>query len=498
MKRKSIAIILGIAFMLTIFAGCGTVEGTTTPAMPRAEETVAQVVAYEEQAVVEEAPQKEIQVTTVAKEEKKETVKAEDPAPQLVAEYPIDSTFWRKRSGNMFFDNRAWVEYADGSNKYMALIDEKGTVLCSVPVNEKALYEYQNRIDFGNPRVGECEDGIFYFGYGCLTIIADRDGKILYKKGPEDFTDNEVIALLGAGDGKYLMFRSVKSFSENKDVVYLMDAQGNILSDEIENALDQEYYYLGEGILLSEDDNNLFNLNNNNYINTFGVSSFYGVSDFYDGYCLTYGGMVIPRDAFDSQESFENFKSSDHTFIKNYDYLKYHPGSYGEGLYYAYNADHRGYFDISGNLVVELNIPDAVEVRDAGPFKDGYAFIKFTGADGNWYVGLIDRNGNLQYEPYFLISASPCELETSNGYVMITDQVNTDHGAFYPNLVTPQGKMLSFGDDWSMLGKDTHLECFYFKINDGFIYFINAQYQDQTYFMSLDGKTKIEKVKAYK
>ena len=71
MKRKSIAIILGIAFILTIFAGCGTVEGTTTPAMPMAEETVAQVVTDEEQAVVEEAPQKEIQVTTVAKEEKK-------------------------------------------------------------------------------------------------------------------------------------------------------------------------------------------------------------------------------------------------------------------------------------------------------------------------------------------------------------------------------------------------------------------------------------------
>ena len=91
--------------------------------------------------------------------------------------------------------------------------------------------------------------------------------------------------------------------------------------------------------------------------------------------------------------------------------------SYGEGLIFGttyYHPNEVGYYDKDWNLVISLEQYKENDIS-GGSFSDGYAPIVMTGADGDWYASIIDKQGNLSYTPIRIDNANP--NDSANGYL---------------------------------------------------------------------------------
>ena len=380
----------------------------------------------------------------------------------------------------VFSEGYAWVR-TETSNQ-LAVVDTDGNIKFTLDNVSEGIKV--SNIDAANGITYDpVEATPFYDGASAVSpsreldaygyAIYDVNGKLLASS--EDGDDNTDLRLLGFHNGLYLIEKTNSGFDGNNNVVYWIDKNGNIKSDEIEVSM-----RLNRGALKFLDNGNVVNgaagiidglyidLYDNNIYSNMDVETIkrymvqiLGSEDviplcYYGGGGETYGyvGSVVGNLFYATE------------FASEYENLL---GELSSGTL-------NGWYDKDFNLVVSIpDYPEGVEVVELGQFKDGYAPVELRGADGKYYYTLVDKSGNQVYEPVggvenvaFLDGWS---YYSENGFIFFIGS-DTSGRTYY--LIDKSGKLYDISDDISAfdgtLYTDMDYESYVISIAEGFKY----------------------------
>lgn len=356
-----------------------------------------------------------------------------------------------------FSEGLAWVEYRDAdrrSGSYQAMKDAAQAALGG-PMdkllnglkyfNSEAPY-YGGIIDTDGhliwevPLTGtsgmfrECTD--FVDGIGCCRIQTDegvvwmavnKDGETILarEEGDDEFT------VLGVGGGYVLMAEYVADFNNNGwrfgainsagEIVLPFKVYNEILPEGANGDGLSDYYNTytpsttntkshGEGIfeLTLNDTRSLLNLNTQKVI--YSESALYGkllyfLSDFKDGsamvLCQEKEGSrsvcTIDTNGNISEGTTNDWINQNISRLEFYDGLAFYEKEYAETM--AALGAEGFYCDYYGNKVLDVPEYRGKRVYLGGNFQDGHAVVFVIGADQEWYLTAIDKDGQVLFEP---------------------------------------------------------------------------------------------------
>ena len=277
---------------------------------------------------------------------------------------------------------------------------------------------------------------------------------------------------LAEGEGTYLIAKTTSGFSENNTVVYCIDKNGNIKSDEIDipgSIYGRKWNYIG----------------NNNFA--------FGMCGIIDGKYIDFSDndMYNNTDAETIKDYMVQFFGSEGVIPlcgggETYSYAT----GVVSGLFYANdfapeydellrNLDDRtlnGWYDKDFNLAVSIpDYPDGVEVIELGQFKDGYAPVKLRGTDGKYYFTLVDKAGNQMYEPVGgvenVASFNSWSYSLYNGNITFIGS-DTSGRTYY--LIDKDGTLYNLSEDISSFTgtvyADFDFESYAISVAEGFKY----------------------------
>ncbi len=454
------AVVLCLIIVCIIIAtGKKEDSGKTADADTAMEETEA------EETVTEEKPEKE-------ETDETNSVEPEENEPEY-DEFDISGIVTPYSNGC------AWVKYMVDGVEHTGLIDAEGKVLFDL---DKRGYVFNE----GGSVYARNDDG-------CVILDADGNETVRFTN-----TDENTFAVIGAYNGKYLMGEKIETFSDNKSIMYIIDQNGNKITEDIEvtdlpNGLEMKMFrkgiYYGTFFLGHEVNGGtegcpkvllVFNLLNSTCFSVELDEDIYGddfksyfdwgnyVLEDTDGYAVFYQGheeLISPEDYTD-KEKFENFllghKEYIDEFLNEYNSENYDPWKYsfyafpvreglqpkwGTEIYSGGHDNEYAVFDREGKIVFEGQFPEGTTVIHIYPYSGGIAIIALRGYDGNDYVTAIDTKGNLLYEPkktsedlYYAY------WDQSKGYFIIEE-----------GILTPSGDVLSWDDDLTMIPADVRL-----------------------------------------
>ena len=499
--KKRLAVIILAALMCFLCTGCGN-SSDPGDSEPRRKD----IITTEDKGEKKDREEK--------KEEKEEKQEGEadsnadmpgDTAPQF-DEYDIRDAI------TPFKEGRAWVRYFGNDQNCTALIDTEGNQLFCVDQN------------IGYNNLSSLENGAAYVKTRDEIVIIDRDGNETARLSN---TDEKTYEVLASYSGYFFIREKVKNFSENSEVIYIIDRKGNKVTEDItENNLNIEklcegVYFCGGLDISTQNDKNaiyryhVFNFLKGDYFDAeVNVPREYSYDNFQitpnnlkdsDGYAKVYyrsrsGGDFydyLSIDDYSSKESLEaalsdivgiNGRGSTHGMTSNK--LNSREGLYvewGRNIFYSkeYKPNEYVIFDVSDNEVARGELPEGVTIQKILPFSGGYAIVFMWGKDGNNYATAIDKTGTLQYEPVRF-----------DFYYENVDHVK-GYCVFYDGILTPSGKVLKWSDDLSEIPADISL------MNEGLV---NGDIISEGYVIepstgkirSLDGSVVIDKVKVSK
>ena len=380
----------------------------------------------------------------------------------------------------VFSEGYAWVR-TDTSNQ-LAVVDTDGNIKFTLD-NVSEGIKVSNNDAANGITYDPVEATPFYDGASAVSpsreldaygyAIYDVNGKLLASS--EDGDDNTDLRLLGFHNGLYLIEKTNSGFDGNNNVVYWIDKNGNIKSDEIEVSkrlnrgtlkfLDNGNVVNGavgiiDGLYIDLYDNNIYSNMDVETIKRYMVQIL-GSEDviplcYYGGGGETYGNVdsVVGKLYYATE------------FASEYENLL---GELSSGTL-------NGWYDKDFNLVVSIpDYPEGVEVVELGQFKDGYAPVELRGADGKYYFTLVDKSGNQVYEPVggvenvaFLDGWS---YYSENGFIFFIGS-DTSGRTYY--LIDKSGKLYDISDDISAfdgtLYTDMDYESYVISIAEGFKY----------------------------
>ncbi len=305
------------------------------------------------------------------------------------------------------------------------------------------------------------------YGYA----IYDVNGELLASS--EDGDDNTDLKFLGSHNGLYLIEKTSSGFDGNHTVVYWIDKNGNIKSDEIE--VSRRLYrkalrFLDNGDIVDGAvgiiDGLYIDLCDNNIYSNMDVETI-------KGYMVQILGSedVIPL----CYHGGGTYGYVD-TVVGNLYYATEFASEYENLSRELSNGTLNGWYDKDFNLVVSIpDYPEGVEVVELGQFKDGYAPVELRGADGKYYFTLVDKSGNQVYEPVGGVENVACLNEWSyyfeNGFIVFIGS-DTSGRTYY--LIDKSGKLYDISDDISAfdgtLYTDMDYESYVISIAEGFKY----------------------------
>lgn len=345
--------------------------------------------------------------STVESKPEKEEVK-----PNITAQYEIKkaiTNFEGKRALVEFYENEA--DKSANRSSY-AVIDREGYIVWSVlPEQVKEKYNISlNRMSFNNGTycIYGYPEGLFgmytYEAIG-MTIINEY-GDVLFDSSNDPDKD-VTYHYLGSGDGVYLVEKRKKNFTTNESYLVEMDRLGTII---YEQRLSSEMSSLGKAEYLGDA---LFKIDslvydkNSKKIKTVGVSIIDVISSEETLVRSVNNDYVVNTKALYSEE--EEIITDNTTKVDIGIYA-----AYGEGLFnYVkdYSNTTKGIYDYKGNLLVAY--PKEWEILHADRFSGGYAALKLRGADKKAYVTVVDKKGEMLYDPVLADGL----LDSWHGYV---------------------------------------------------------------------------------
>lgn len=126
---------------------------------------------------------------------------------------------------------------------------------------------------------------------------------------------------------------------------------------------------------------------------------------------------------------------SDRNGIIDIDDIGGSPEDLGEGLFSGGNQK-IAYYNMNGDEVVQIQeFAEGIDILDAGGFSGGFAHLLLKWHDGKQYSTVIDRSGQIQYDPIRTecINSWCSENGSYNGYLDVYDEDNN-----YA-IITPNG-----------------------------------------------------------
>lgn len=352
----------------------------------------------------------------------------------------------------VFSEGFAWVR-TDTPNQ-LAVIDTDGSIMFTLD-NVSDAIEATPFYDGASVVYGSRNFNAYGFA------IYDTNGNLLTSS--DDGDDATDIEFLAEGEGIYLLAKTTSGFSENKTVVYCIDKNGNMKSDEIEFP-------------------EFFNYNRNWDYNYIGNGNF----------AFNGGGIIDGKLILDNYDIYNN---ADVDIINDYIVQTVGregviPGTVVMSKYIRadqYDRDNldkfdskSGWYDKDLNLAVSVpDYPDGVTVDEVGQFNGGYAPVKLRGADGKYYFTVIDKTGNQAYEPVGGFEYVP-QYSSSNGIVTFIE-----NGTYF--IIDKDGTLYNLSDDVSAFTgtvyEDWGYGSYVISVADGFKYIPDGSLQ----YLKLDG-----------
>jgi len=270
--------------------------------------------------------------------------------------------------GRDFSEEVAWVQ---GFNAIWYCINTEGKILFELPEDSKPSDDFDNGIAVidGNKVINISGEIIF---------DAEKEGCILV----HNFNRDSYLY-----DGFVIVSKFIDTFEVTEEQYGILNNDGN-WALELTNEY-SEPNYCGSGIFLLTQYND--GERNQIYFNANTGNTFIHDSDdeleFSQGYAIStiYGYPEGITKLIDS-EGKEMFSLNKSCYF----------GSFSEDLIYLSHGENQGFYDVSGNMVVDLS---EYNIINTPCFTDGYAFLRLNNEQGSYFFTTIDKQGNLQFEP---------------------------------------------------------------------------------------------------
>ncbi len=376
-----------------------------------------------------------------------------------------------------FSEKHAWVRYWDVDKLYCALMNESGEAIFS----EWAGYDWR--------RMGTMKNGITWYTYDDGTddppfVIINSQGEILFDSERNEEAGEELY-LVGVSNGRFVVEKNKRNFSENVTTIFTMDEKGNVINPEtkIENYAwecsgtpvgnGHLIYIYGTGVYI------VYNIDTNELI--YMPRDFFNSMAYDEGFFISNFGKVTSEAVFASQETYDALLFADgYAWDLGEANVWQNNNTVGEGLYYFGGNGNvpSGYYDLTGKWQFAPIIPNGGKIVETFAFSGEYAPIELEGMDGEKYISIIDKTGNLQYEP---VKQNDVDGHW-HGYVLVSN--NGKHNI----VLTPDGESKQIGlADLSEMGDEAYIEGY---LSGGF--FMDTY---EHVYRSIDGKNTIHEIK---
>lgn len=491
-------ILIASLLLSIILGGCSSSEGSDAPVTDSKDTVNTMDIApanTSESLIADE----ETDLYDGIDSDEAQTAEYEDVILETYSLLKLDSK-WQ----NQFSEGRAWIGFsADKYNSFnIGVIDTDGKLIyCS---NYVSLYG--NGLFCASP----FQDGVAFYretrSENSPCGIIDQNGNVLFETqiGPDGG-----YLILAYGNGQFLVTQHIQNFDTDEWRYGTIDKNGNIINEMKtcdEHFKPQKWIdnktscaairYIGENFFVLP--TGLYNTSTAHFspfpYYVSGLMDEEVVGDFYEGYTAIVIQDGNNRFAYTISSDYEEPSKNDIGQWKNgYDTLENayakkadfcSDSSYSEGLIFGFehpgNPTGEGYYDKDLNLAISLEQYRENQIS-GGPFSGGYAPIMMMGADKGYYVSIIDRQGNLQYEPIkvdFVVTDNYVD-NSMNGFVqvMIDGEIK---------IIEPDGTISTPGaDDLSKLA-----DLSFGGVSDGLICIDNDSLHVR--FVSLDGSKTID------
>ncbi|MCL1822609.1 MAG: hypothetical protein FWG44_00200 [Oscillospiraceae bacterium] len=311
-----------------------------------------------------------------------EVITASDPEPIINVQ------------GGAFSDGVAWVKLNKGQ---WHCLDKTGTVLFELEENHGPASDFLN--------------GTAWVQSNGKTIgLVDKTGKII--PVPESNEYDEIFMFIYGAD---LMFvkKHIETFEVTEDRVGLIDINGNwkveLSNDIVWTALLEEgdFKYLGEGFVSKTTGL----LGSSTYL--YNISECKALGKIYDMSAVYfYNNRPAHLEkmengiGFYSDDGFIYYVDKSGTTTKlGGQFMDTVLGNYSNELFYAefktgfISETNRGFYDVEGNIIIDLSEYDVEIHPDKPEFIDGYCLLSMKNPQGSEYYTIIDKTGKQMFEP---------------------------------------------------------------------------------------------------
>lgn len=493
MKKKLFAILICYTVVLATFSGCGSKD----------------MAGSEKQSIEEE---KEA-VTTEPVVEKEEQIEEAPEVPEMMeVEYNFnEGTFTLSRENLFVFkEGLAWVAYDNDDTTLLAVINTDG----------KLIYSFSPQELFGN-EVSISDVGLTLFTNGKSAIYTENQGFVII-----DSNGDEVLNEIGeekyfsgyTEDGEMIYAIHSAGFSDESWDINKINADGSVKKmdmtvDDMDSAKNMfkatscwqgnsaKLFKLSDGVYIK--DGALFNGKTGKVVEITG--SVQGITSTESEKRVSLGvrGDFLPTidriEVIETASAFEEMLFEDDVLYSTLNDHIYNMHLFNVDYSMALedvksvNFDDYGIYNVTGELLCKIptSVSSGMSVDTADYDGTNFACLS-KGADGNYYLIMIDNSGEMCFEPYKIGSSDRTNyLVVLKGYVFLQKDGEDI-------VISPQGEEVT---DWSDIGSDAYVNMHSFlredmlyiipRISEGFIY-----YSGSGKIVSSDGKLEITGVKA--
>lgn len=353
-------------------------------------------------------------------------------------------------NGAGFSEGIAWVKYNLYKNGIIEAEKQYGLLRNDGKLTPLELSEDIN--DFGS----EFSGGYSYINYRREDkkhfVIIDADGNTI-----SESQDDAGYSIICGGDGMFLIHKEIRNMDTSEDLFGIIDVYGNYIYglspcfmynySDTSDVRGVSYEYLGCGYFQAQFQGNfgrhgifnvILNTNNNTYTE---LDLEYYYSSFVEGLC----DEKVVWSWTSSYEGGAYKVNDDGTttniwYSKDYNWVDVVAGD--ELIFVADKIDpgkgkydsSAKFIDINGNTcidlasytVVQADNDYVIQTETINKFINGYAAIIIYGADGGYYLEIINRNGACEFDPIKISKAYTyvegimfCKLSGKNNISMI-------------------------------------------------------------------------------
>lgn len=314
-----------------------------------------------------------------------------------VSQAEIKSSVYFRCLSDCFVSDHAWVK-----TTHLSLIDTNGNVITyvsSYDYDKYCLYEngYSSVYRQSSTSAIDGRNKLYLEKF----LLFDPSGNLSCTFESNDTTHYSYWAY---DNGLLFLYIFESNMYGGTSYLGIFDDGGNILEKIELPIVPGSAEYWGNGLICMDPSS----INLSNYVYNYNSKQLIEVGDCsraYDSvsnnYICSWDGF-LPIQAFTSQDTFNSYTSKE-IFKKTI---------VGEG--YAYDdiiyASDGNYYNLNGDYVCASPSFGDLFIYDRTNFRDGYSAIFIRGADGYEYVTIIDKSGEVVYEPV-IISEHHVNLE---------------------------------------------------------------------------------------